>query len=389
MNNTPLALIGTDGSTIIKIAPAAAPPTPEGQAVDFSAPVARGLKLLFDSVGIASLARGAASQTYVLEFGPAVAEQLSQGSAVLAHALDGAVRPLAKDVATGQIVGQGVLTPASHVNRALAAAAVWQIAAMVIAQKYLADIDTKLTRISEQLDLVHEKLDQQNRSRLQASLEKLGDYAAVLATGSFTELDTHSYDSQIEGIDRECLCIVHDLRASMLRASKAMREHKGGWAFDPARAAGELGTRLNEFESAVEPYLLALFVRTLGAQVKCSLPVAPHLAQLTLKRVRQALDLVTDEQEAFYAAAREAAINVEGGLPGWNKAGKHRTELMKRVDESLKRVTALADDLRRVVTCVEEGISDRAQAAAPPALTVGVGPGGTIVRVARVTAERG
>ncbi|GEM_PF-6586001 len=106
----------------------------------------------------------------------------------LAQALvpGGGFRGFFHDPVTGKIEGHAVLKNLNGSNL-FTAAAVWQIASIVTAQKHLADINQKLTNIENKVNKLQKFFENQMSSEIQASIDYLKSIAEAYGQGLYPQ----------------------------------------------------------------------------------------------------------------------------------------------------------------------------------------------------------
>lgn len=107
----------------------------------------------------------------------------------------------------GRITEQARLYEAEKLSDMINAAAVWQIASVVVAQKHLADISQKLDDLKNGVDHISEFLDNQRRARIESTYEYLRQAYVALEGGDLPQ----SVRNQLEDCERDLLEIQRHL----------------------------------------------------------------------------------------------------------------------------------------------------------------------------------
>ena len=118
------------------------------------------------------------------------------------------------------------LFEAEKLQNLISAAAVWQIASVIVAQKHLADISVKLDAIYKGVQDVAHFLDEARRAKVLGTFEYLRGAAMTIGNG---ELST-AIRTELESCDRELLQIQYHLQqelAHRLKQSDAKKEFAG------------------------------------------------------------------------------------------------------------------------------------------------------------------
>lgn len=98
---------------------------------------------------------------------------------------------------------QARLFEAGDLTNLVNAAAVWQLASVVVAQKHLADISEKLTEIKEAVTSISDFLDAERRSVIQGTYQYLSQACEVLTQGELSP----AIRLELESCERELLCV--------------------------------------------------------------------------------------------------------------------------------------------------------------------------------------
>lgn len=218
----------TPAGTGLIIGPPDAPlitmtPLPEGPPE--AAPIALPPEVAATVAGILQLlptaAHAAGQGTYLLRFAPHVGAQLATGQAALMQAVEGGARAIAVD-AHGRILGHGTLVPVAGISPALAAAALWQVAAVATAQHYLVAMQRRLAQVHAAIDELGRRSDEREIAGLVANARYLQDHMAAQLGRPPAALPDHAAH-QVEAIIREAAQVVEARRMALARAADGVR----------------------------------------------------------------------------------------------------------------------------------------------------------------------
>lgn len=236
------------------------------------------------------------SPKYLLKFSPQIAQGLANGSYNLMGAIEGGIRGIAVD-ASGKIIGQGTL---QSVSKAPAVAlAIWQVAAIITAQKYLSDINKQLRRIEVGIQDIKEFLENERLGKIGGNYEYLQNIATRLQNGNFTDTECKTFDNQIEHIERENLQIMATLKIEMEDLlNRVKNQDLTGWGLrDNFETAKNI---LSDYKNSVRTSLMCIQVRTITAISKCALPVDQQLSKSRLEDLSESLDKIDSHKGDFY-----------------------------------------------------------------------------------------
>jgi hypothetical protein len=280
-------------------------------------------RMLFGGVAAAS-----SFHHVILQFEPETAKALASRSLELmsSHDSAGAFRAIARDTRTNQIVEHGKFR--FEVNRTAIAVALWQLAAIVTAQKYLVDINMGLKRIENGIERVHRFLVDKELGHLEGHLSYLRGRAKWLAGSQVTADEVAIVAHQLEHVESELGGTGRHMLRQMehLLVSGAGSDWSGGW-FNVTAAANEASELFDQLRSASEGLLLAVQARVLGALLRAAMGMSHDFLSSTLADVENQLD----EHRTLWVRIR---ATVDAKLPQM-KAPLQFTESDRRAQSSL------------------------------------------------------
>ena len=171
------------------------------------------LQLVPGGVGVAASTSGA----YVLRFAPHLSAPLATGQATLMQAVEGGARAIAVD-AQGTILGHGTLIPLTGLNPALAAAALWQVAAVATAQHYLVAMQRQLAQVESAVGELRDWLQDRELAGLVTNARFLQDALSMHALAAEHAGEAQAVP-QIAQIAREAAGVVEARRMSLARTA--------------------------------------------------------------------------------------------------------------------------------------------------------------------------
>jgi len=107
----------------------------------------------------------------------------------------------------GHIKENARLFEVSNLQSLINAAAIWQVASVIVAQKHLADISKKLDEIKDGIKGISMFLDNQRRARIQSTYDYLGQAYQSIQAGELPD----SVRNELENCERDLLEIQHHL----------------------------------------------------------------------------------------------------------------------------------------------------------------------------------
>jgi hypothetical protein len=162
------------------------------------------------------------------------------------------------------------------------AAAVWQVASVLVAQKHLADISSKLEGLQKGVAGVSRFLDNQRRARISSAYVYLGQVYTALQGGELSEAARH----ELESCERDLLEIQEHLMVEYRQKADA-RVEVGPWGTKKACRAME--TKLDELDLLAQDIAVCLETRTAAWCVLSLYPGSPHQKMARKESIQESL----------------------------------------------------------------------------------------------------
>ena len=94
-----------------------------------------------------------------------------------------------------------------NLQNVINAAAIWQVASVLVAQKHLADISSKLDEINDNIIALSQFLEDQRESRIRSAYDYLGQAYRALGSGELSG----AVRNELENCERDLLEIQHHI----------------------------------------------------------------------------------------------------------------------------------------------------------------------------------
>lgn len=340
--------------------------------------------LLHGAPALAIAAQSGLGNMYTLRFGAETMKGLADGSLSMMRSVEGGIRGNVVN-AKGTIVAQASLDAVSKAG--VAAMAVWQVLAIVAAQKFLADINQKLASIERGIADLKAWLEEERLGRLQGNLAYLRQMAEAAQKGGLTETDIVALATQLEAIERESQHVMASVEMpldaafaqvkTMVLTGRGLKEH--------SRAAQEA---VHTFSRRGREFHLAAYVRGAAIQVRAALPLARDVARVRAQELGTDLRRQSERQRAFLETARYRVSELRGAW-SWDSTDIEHQQALQRL--LLDSESALSDDARLLSEATSrlnlllqmEGEGD----ARPLELVATLDGAGQVLRLERVTME--
>jgi hypothetical protein len=235
--------------------------------------------------------------------------------------------------ADNKISEHAKLFDTNNLQNVVNAAAVWQVASVVVAQKHLADISAKLDDIRKGVQDVAHFLDEGRRAKVTGTYEYLELAASAIAKGELSL----AIRSELESCDRELLQIQHHLQQELERRCTQAIEHK------ELAGTGDLEketvAKYEKLKDLAKDMRLTLKTRALAWHVLSLYPGEPALKQARMEGLVRSADEVQSRLQTIEASAERDCAKFTSF---WNK----EDTLAIRRTNVREAAQALASDLR-------------------------------------------
>lgn len=381
---------GQDGQVITMAAwDGAAPPATKVRLTDgLKSSLAAAIRPGMEVMSHAQAARNA----YTVVFAPRVAEGLANQTMTLVQgekgfyltAMEHVVNRNGKTVQ--RIAGNGQLV-ANNVQRvAHLSMAAMQIAAVVTAQAYLADIDRKLTAIQEGVSAIQEWLENKEWSRLHANHEYLQGIAEAIRTGGLNDIEVGAYLNQIEQIERDsleiasiCVARLHSIRKDLPDIRTSFRTT--GVREDMARLDG----KTEEWRRFAAGYMAAQQLRMVALHLRDLLAPGSQVTGGRMQAVHRELSVLQPLWQDFSTALASRAAAVDSYIDRGLSAAERR-EFRKRLTAAEAGVMSRLETVHDFHASTEKALRKKRLADETGlALLVSTDASGSITDLARIT----
>lgn len=319
--------------------------------------------------------------TYILSFKPEIAKGIADGSLKIMESLDGGIRAIAVD-GKNVIQGAGSLNPAMGLKLTAGVMAVWQVLAIVTAQKFLIDINRQLVKINKELEDIKNFLEHQQYAMLIGNLKYIQGIRDSLSSQSFDNSELMVFLHQLEHIERECTQIMAALELQMntvygkfekqpLKAYLSAKEY--------LTASEEL---ITNHEQQARNYLFAASVKGLAAQTRCAIPSNRNLVITRLSTLQTELSTWNENQQEFYQLVSERLPE----LTDWFDSGqKKQMQLRDKMQTSQDSLNQMGEYIQKSVLETSNNVRNQLQENSQPlSLLVELNEDGQIIKTLKL-----
>ena len=247
----------------------------------------------------------------------------------------------------GKISEQARLFDVNALQNMINAAAIWQVASVIVAQKHLADISKKLGEIKDRVEAVAQFLDNQRQARLRSTYEYLAQVCNALDAG---ELPLAAR-IHLENCERDLLEIQHHLETEFRQ--KLKKKVEDGEFFGSKQMTVGISAKLDELGMIVEDLELCLKCRIAAWHVLCLYPGEPQLKaarRTSIEKSLASLQALRQEMAAVRGEIRE--VNAVFNLGSTLQA--RRKTLYRQYNRIVKAIAQHADAGSSAITHTDQ-----------------------------------
>jgi hypothetical protein len=234
--------------------------------------------------------------------------------------------------ANNKISEHAKLFEADKLQTLVNAAAVWQVASVVVAQKHLADISAKLDDIRKGVQDVSDFLNEERRAKVTGSYEYLAQAASTISKGELSP----AIRTELESCDRELIQVQHHLQQELVRRCEQPVEHKELIGTEDLHR--DTVTKYEQLKDLAKDLRLTLKTRAVAWYVLSLYPGEPALKQARMERLLHTAEEVEAHLRTIEASAERDCQNFSSL---WNNG----TTLSIRKTNVREAAQALSDDL--------------------------------------------
>jgi len=297
-----------------------------------------------------------AATAFKVVFSPEVTQGMRDGTFRL---MGGNVGHYAKAVDKGgKLVGNGQLVANNAARAAAIGTAVFQVLAVVTAQKFLADIDKKLAAIDKGVKEIQNWLEEEAWGTLHAGHDYLNGIAQAIHEQRLSPPEVTAFLNQLEHIDQDSQRIARMTLKKLQRQEVALPEIKKSWGSGGVKEdAGKLQTHLDDWGFYAHGLMGALRLRGAAAQLRCSLPVNPGPSNHRLGSLKACLD----EMDAVHVGfVKELSHRADGLISRFSKddSADIRRQFHRQTLQFTEEFQAVRQDMLATVSAIQVGLGE-------------------------------
>jgi hypothetical protein len=246
------------------------------------------------------------------------------------------------------IKGHGRLFDLDKLRVVINAAAVWQVASVIVAQKHLADINEKLEEIKGAIHRVSEWLANWRNARLNSIYDYFHQVAQAIHAGELSG----SVRQQLEACERDLVEIFDHLAREFEQELQVRVEHKE-WA-GTRELTSKLRDKLEKLDRLARDMQTCLTVRVAGWHLLGMYPGEPQLVQARRASIERSCQRWLELARQMQAALATEISGVRSKVNWRSTLNKRRGALTNRRDEVLAMMSKAAERIEHAMKRTDE-----------------------------------
>jgi len=247
------------------------------------------------------------------------------------------------------IMEHGRLFNAQGLQSMISAAAVWQVASVIVAQKHLADINRKLEELKAGIRSISQFLDNQRKARIESTFDYLQQIYQAIGHGELSGSVRH----QLESCERDLLEIQRHLEREFQQ--KVDDEVKHTEMFGTEQLTKDLGSKIDRLEELAGDMVLCLKTRMASWHVLSLYPGEQRLKQARRGDIEETIEKLNSLTPYM---STNVVFEINRMKATWNKA----STLDERKSMLTRKVDALMDTIYGAAMKSKQSLEETTQA---------------------------
>lgn len=249
----------------------------------------------------------------------------------------------------GKFLEHGRLYGTEGLKKAVSAAAVWQVASVVVAQKHMADITEKLQEIAEGVQRTNQFLDKKRLSVITGTYDYLRELAQTIQKGELPESGWNMLEPKEVELREVRDHLSDEFQSSVQPAADPDSFGTEGLSKNIQKKYERLQNLVHDMELCLKTRLLACFVRSLY----------PRESGLTHSRLGNLLDEARQLERLKAAVVQDCRTELERITSSWNlestlegrrkMVGQTSIALEKTIEASMARSALWGSSMQKLM----------------------------------------
>jgi hypothetical protein len=291
-------------------------------------------------------------------------------------------RPLAINAAN-RVVGQGIVIAEEASRATTIALAVWQLMAMITAQKYLSDISKTLQAIEGRLANIERWLQRQDRDAAISYIKYMQMVRASLEKASLLQAESAAYTVKLEDVEMHCMELMRRSTEEFDNAVERLEAHETRQKTYVSDADAEqlLGLLQDCSQSSIT-FLLAVEARGAAAELRGALGADHELVESRLRDIDHSITAHVALAGTFDRAAERKIKNLSGPVALSGTEKRYRALCRKPLQEYCNLRKGYTGQLRESISNLQTLLdADKREQREGTTLLVEATPSGQVHRL--------
>ena len=239
------------------------------------------------------------------------------------------------------------LFEAGNLQNIINAAAIWQVASVLVAQKHLADISSKLDKINDNIHAILQFLDSQRRSRIRSTYDYLLQAYHALRAGELSP----GVRNELESCERDLLEIQHHI--DMEYRHTVENRVKPREAVGTRELTDDIRSKIDCLERLAEEAELCLKTRIAAWQVLSLYPNEGKLSAVRRSKIEQSIESFESLQNDG-ELIRSEIERINSWLNRNSTLEQRRSMLLTKFDSSRTSLLRKSQQIREMVASSDQ-----------------------------------
>jgi uncharacterized protein YaaW (UPF0174 family) len=259
--------------------------------------------------------------------------------------------------ANGEIIEHVKLTSADNLHNIFNAAALFQVASVIVAQKHLADINQKLTEIKKTVDDIHKFQKDERETNMTGAIDYFKQIAPSILAGELR----NSYESQIEKYEGELLSIRNHLVKDIRNLNSEIKNLKNTDMLGSEGMQRAIENHQNKIFSLYQQLLLCIKARAYGWQLLLAFNRTEHISKARKNDIYESLVLLNIDGELVNATIVEMGEKIHSLDAVTNTKltlNERKLTLLKWQDNLIEKITSTKHEIKTRIDFVSSSLED-------------------------------
>jgi uncharacterized protein YaaW (UPF0174 family) len=245
----------------------------------------------------------------------------------------------------GRITEHVKLISPDKLQNIVNAAALFQVASVIVAQKHLADINQKLTEIKKIVDDIHTH----QRDKRETDMTGAIDYFKLIAPSILAGELRDSYQHQIEKYEGDLLSIRNHLIKDIEKLNFEIKGLKNSDTFGSEGMKKEIEIHQNKILDTYEQLLMCIKARACGWQLLLAFPNTEEISKTRKNDIHESIKILDINGKLLDTTITEIGKKIRGlnAITNTNQTiNSRKLDLLKWQDKLIDKITTTTYEIK-------------------------------------------